>query len=746
MAGWLTCLFLLWLAGPPFAAGQSGPLLSTHGGDRPLQPHPSNLARGGGARPRSGARQGQGATAGSRYWQQALTDRPEETSGTAELAAGSTRQSASQAQILVGSRHSVDGEPDALERAFWTQAESLLQQHSKDSGAADLSFFAASSSPAQYTRTAAQRGPAQRETVVLLLRNPLLQVAREARRDCVNNCSRTELAGSVGSSSSSTADAASSAPEAELTAAMLNAWLDRDDHDDAATASQPQQQQQPAAAAACCATAVRSRAFQHSPQCRNLAVLNSPATPSSAELSSLLHTALQALPTALVLLPEEFPHASFCLLLLSRLPPSSPSPTSLPAPCQSASRDVCAGPPAVFPAGPAAQWAGPDWLAALQQAERDSRALLPVLHSGGVRMRLLASRAGADVTLYQAALANFAQQIEHVRSRWNVTLLCPRDLARLRARLDTLLPDPDPHVVHLPARHPATTHQSATANPAASSSSSRQQLRTLRLKAYVVGTMANSTRMQRFCTSWTRAWPALEFLFVQGHARPMRGQGLTEAFVMAVDDAIEQDVDLMLVMEDDVVPFENTMWPADLVARLHQVEGCGFLFLGAHRIRYYDTPSFSPSSQQVVRIYSLLGSYAWVAERAVLPALAQLYRQDLLDAQRKQSTHVDPDVSWTRLWDRFPAYISVPLLVDHPPGYSATWKKYRASGWEGHPDFWNYPDDPYWLTRPLLKASCVLLLALTACCFLTAAGTRYRHRLSSAIRAFSLPTPQSVVR
>eukprot|EP00457_Paulinella_chromatophora_P008527 gb/GEZN01008563.1/.p1 GENE.gb/GEZN01008563.1/~~gb/GEZN01008563.1/.p1 ORF type:complete len:403 (-),score=24.42 gb/GEZN01008563.1/:207-1415(-) len=315
-----------------------------------------------------------------------------------------------------------------------------------------------------------------------------------------------------------------------------------------------------------------------------------------------------------------------------------------------------------------------------------------------------------------------------------------------------VLPDADPHVIRLSlptsptesttitrtsipsqAAAAATTITTTASNasqpasaanspPAAWGAKTRSgSTQTVRMKAYVIGSSNTSARMAQFRTNWQRVWPALSHLFIKGEVRSVRGVGVTEALIRAVQDAIDNDIDLLWVNEDDADPFKQTDWPFWFISRLRQSRqsNASFLFLGAHRIRY-DEQNFSPD-MGVLRVHKLYGAYAWVAWREAFEPLASLWRQHLAIADASHETHVDPDEVWWQLWQTYPAYVTVPLMVDHPPGWSATWNKTKNAGWEGHSDFWNYPDDPYWLMKRLIiLLACVC--GLFCCLFMTPCG------------------------
>ena len=221
-------------------------------------------------------------------------------------------------------------------------------------------------------------------------------------------------------------------------------------------------------------------------------------------------------------------------------------------------------------------------------------------------------------------------------------------------------------------------------------------------------------RMSRFRHAWSTAWPRLQIrqqVSFRNHDS-LRGIGLSASFLIALEEALQvQDFDVLLVFEDDAIPFPEVVWPGqgpnDLDSHINKLEerhGAG-LFLGGHAIKGYngeDVNKELPSG--VVRATAGFGSYAVAIPKKSIPFVVKRFREAL--AQPPESSipsalklySTDVILWWAfaglQLDDRNSsgAYISTPLLVDHATGFSNTWNMTLNRKFEGRRDFWNFED------------------------------------------------------
>jgi len=261
----------------------------------------------------------------------------------------------------------------------------------------------------------------------------------------------------------------------------------------------------------------------------------------------------------------------------------------------------------------------------------------------------------------------------------------------------------------LPTNCDPKTHRCARARPVQSAASGRRFL------AGVVSANVSSARTTKFLRRWQSAWPGIEITVQRSfcNAVEVRGYGALVSQFLLLDDALNRDpdsFDYLLIFEDDAMPFDNVTWPNqapnDFDARLDMLENRDgdLLLLGAHSMRnqwpgehkWY--PPYVPyvEVELPVGIYSLQfssGAYAWVLRSRFLPQMHRALEESI--ANKNSSEGVADEVWWPVLKDHSAGggFVSVPLLVDHLPGFSATWKTNRTKvqKFEGHRDWWNYP-------------------------------------------------------
>jgi hypothetical protein len=221
---------------------------------------------------------------------------------------------------------------------------------------------------------------------------------------------------------------------------------------------------------------------------------------------------------------------------------------------------------------------------------------------------------------------------------------------------------------------------------------------------------SSPVRLPSFVQAWSQAWPGLHIEHQHGFLNhpDLLGYGCAAGHYLALADSLRylksrnETCDYHLVFEDDAVPFDGTKWPPsgpsnDLEARLEHMDAVGgnVLVLGGHLFQDYDKARAAASAALphggIVHVGHIDGSYAYVFKCA---AMESVVRE--LHAHLRHTT--GPTAFERVLWGAFtstgqPGYetgvhASVPLMVDHVHGFSATWNEVRSRPLEGVSAFW----------------------------------------------------------
>lgn len=237
--------------------------------------------------------------------------------------------------------------------------------------------------------------------------------------------------------------------------------------------------------------------------------------------------------------------------------------------------------------------------------------------------------------------------------------------------------------------------------------------------ASVVGLPANTgvygpgvERLPRFRDAWARAWPGLNIKHqptINNHPH-LRGYGLAVGWFLALTESLEhlrahnETCDYHLMLEDDALPFNDTIWPSrghggnSLDARLDDLvaqRGTAML-LGGHTFRGVNTTDAALAASRpqggITRASMAFGTYAIVLDCSAVPDIAQHLFHHL---RIKRGTD---KIFENVLWDVHDTlqkrgrgsgvYVSAPLMVDHAHGYSATWNREVVRPFEGNATFW----------------------------------------------------------
>jgi len=187
-------------------------------------------------------------------------------------------------------------------------------------------------------------------------------------------------------------------------------------------------------------------------------------------------------------------------------------------------------------------------------------------------------------------------------------------------------------------------------------------------------------RLEFFLESWELAWPELDFNVIHGNVSSIRGVGLTQAYVKLLEMCIPRCGDILLVLEDDAIPFADDvkagLWPSlFLRAWAEAPGGTDFLLLGAHHIKAaggqkqcttVGTASINRStgategSLGFAKVTKSFGTYAWSMRANMMESLHALWKQDLQRIGQRKA--LSPDVVWYGVLRRHGASIPCPLL------------------------------------------------------------------------------------
>mmetsp|Transcript_20891 Transcript_20891/g.50943 ORF Transcript_20891/g.50943 Transcript_20891/m.50943 type:complete len:228 (-) Transcript_20891:304-987(-) len=204
-------------------------------------------------------------------------------------------------------------------------------------------------------------------------------------------------------------------------------------------------------------------------------------------------------------------------------------------------------------------------------------------------------------------------------------------------------------------------------------------------------------RYSRFRKEWATAYPELDIVRITTFRSQKRGLGILASSICAVDRAMQDNVDVAMIFEDDAMPFKplnQDSWKTQFdLLLMRWPNNSLILFLGAHHIvphlprgqKLSRTPKLLDPG--IVHIKYAFGAYSYVVRKTHLPCLSK-YLRDLAAVDAKAYNH---DVDWWRMLFRThtPAYVAAPLLVDHRAGFSMTWLRNRSDAWMGKREWWN---------------------------------------------------------
>jgi glycosyltransferase involved in cell wall biosynthesis len=186
---------------------------------------------------------------------------------------------------------------------------------------------------------------------------------------------------------------------------------------------------------------------------------------------------------------------------------------------------------------------------------------------------------------------------------------------------------------------------------------------------------------------------------------PLRGVGLTQAFVRCADAALARGHESVFFFEDDAVPYDAEL--CDPAARRGLSDSAPrdarVVLLGGHHFveprkrAWYrpgatavelHTPLHHGPDAHVFRALDFsYGSYAWWARAPALQLVTSLFEAQLCEANAS-GRHVNPDADWHGSynrtlaggdWMRDPRVYAVdPLMFGHAAGRSDTWGTARG--------------------------------------------------------------------
>ena len=224
----------------------------------------------------------------------------------------------------------------------------------------------------------------------------------------------------------------------------------------------------------------------------------------------------------------------------------------------------------------------------------------------------------------------------------------------------------------------------------------------------------DSRRLTDFLDAWARVWPGLHIEHQPTFLNhpDLRGYGLAAGTYLALTQSLKYmrfhnaTCDYHLMFEDDAVPFTGTTWPGgtagvlldnDLDARLNdfEAEKGTVLILGGHRFKNISRAVAANVASLphggIMSIGMADGSYGYVIPCSALAHVAEHIHAHLRKLKGKLYFE-------QALWGAFKThaadgmdtgvFVSVPLLVDHATGFSATWNRTVSRAFEGNATFW----------------------------------------------------------
>ena len=225
---------------------------------------------------------------------------------------------------------------------------------------------------------------------------------------------------------------------------------------------------------------------------------------------------------------------------------------------------------------------------------------------------------------------------------------------------------------------------------------------------------SNISRLSTFMDSWARAWPGLhiehQHAFINHHT--MMGFGCAAGHYLALADSLRylrtrnETCDYPLMFEDDALPFARRTWPAaahapvnDLDARLDHLDAINgtVLVLGGHTFENYSKfdaeAAFRRRQRGIVNVGHVDGSFAYVFKCKAMDAVAKGLHKLLRQPRRelwfeKELWDIFASLPDNGAADEVGVHVSIPLLVDHARGFSATWNEIVIRPQEGSAVFW----------------------------------------------------------
>lgn len=222
---------------------------------------------------------------------------------------------------------------------------------------------------------------------------------------------------------------------------------------------------------------------------------------------------------------------------------------------------------------------------------------------------------------------------------------------------------------------------------------------------------ANVTRLPKFYKMWARAWPGLlikhQPTFIN-HPELM-AYGLAAASYLALTDSLaylrehNESCDYHLFLEDDALPFNFMSWPSqglnnNLDARLDELNvlGGAALLLGGHVFQNISKADAAQVAARplggIIPATMAYGTYGYILECTILDVVATRIHAHLRSTAGRTACFEQV------LWDALAmlqnriigtgGYVSVPLMVDHAHGFSATWNRTVIRSFEGNATFW----------------------------------------------------------
>eukprot|EP00122_Pirum_gemmata_P011108 Pgem_evm1s10282 len=217
-------------------------------------------------------------------------------------------------------------------------------------------------------------------------------------------------------------------------------------------------------------------------------------------------------------------------------------------------------------------------------------------------------------------------------------------------------------------------------------------------KAYVMTLpYKGQGRYEMFRKTWANVYPALELHPIYGSLTQTRGMGLVFSFIKAVDQAIEDDVDVAIFFEDDAIPFagEEANFVRNfeiILQRWANIPEAVMLYLGGHG---FIAPGPADYVMGLTRVIHVFGTYGFAVRKRHLKCYAKLLRKYV--EEERNIYNVDIMMFCTkgtlfRQSSKYTALATTPLLIDHKTGISHTWKTKVSRPFEGNKE-WEQFDD-----------------------------------------------------